>query len=457
LKNTKKAISLHKLIITRLVLYLSIALMAILLLSMVLDFMYLQYFEKRDLFDKLEINLKEYQEVSEAYLIKNRATMEIVDSDLKVVSSKGLKHLNGHKYTPIEFTKLLEDSSYNQNVDYETVHGTDGKEYTVVLMQSITNKTLKKENEISAFYTYGFLSGTLILFFAAFILFVRSIYKPIQESFIFIQSNITKTPYDKTKANVDLTSLTESKKVMQSYNDMLDEMEQMRKDKETAIVQSNKLISNLSHDLKSPITTIIGYSEVLVQESLGPDEQKEYLTYIHQSASDLNELVYLLFQQMKYQHSDYPINLECGDINSFFRDICANYYMLFDKRGFQVDIRIEEKPHTMYFDKVHMKRAFVNIFENCLSHNATPTKVQIVTETDDSHYTVLFKDDGTGIGEEDRQSIFEPFFQGDDSRSNRHSGLGLYVTRQIIEKHGGSISLAGDPDYKTVFQIQFPC
>ena len=73
------------------------------------------------------------------------------------------------------------------------------------------------------------------------------------------------------------------------------------------------------------------------------------------------------------------------------------------------------------------------------------------------HYTMLFKDDGIGIKEEDRQSIFEPFFQGDYSRSNKHSGLGLYVTKQIVDKHGGSISLISEPGYKTVFQIQFPC
>jgi Signal transduction histidine kinase len=422
---------------------------------MVLDFMYMQYFEKRDLFDKLEINLEEFQGVSSDYLKKNRATMEIVDSDLVVTSSKGMKNLTGHQYTPMEFATLLQDRSETQNVDYASIQGDDGKEYTLVLMQSITKKALKKENEISNFYTFGFLSGTLTLFIVAFTLFVRSIYKPINKSFLFIQNNITKTPYDKTKADVALTSLSESRKVMQSYNDMLDEMEQMRKEKEAAIVQSNRLISNLSHDLKSPITTIIGYSEVLVQENLAPEEQKEYLTYIHQSASDLNELVYLLFQQMTYQYSDYSFNLECGDINGFFRDICANYYMLFDKRGFSVDIQIEDSPHKMCFDKVHMKRAFANIFENCLSHNPNPTKVQIVTCTDASHYTVLFKDDGAGIREEDRENIFEPFSQGDYSRSNRHSGLGLYVTRQIIEKHGGTISLADDPEYKTVFRIQF--
>ena len=165
---------------------------------------------------------------------------------------------------------------------------------------------------------------------------------------------------------------------------MLDEMEQMRKDKDAVIMQSNQLISNLSHDLKSPVTTIMGYSEILVQGNLSSAEQKEYLTYILQSASDLKELVSLLFQQMKYQYSDYSIALECCDINSFLRDICANYYMLFDKKGFQIEVQIEEAPHKMYFDKVHMKRAFTNILENCLNHNPTPTKVQIVTWTDHS-------------------------------------------------------------------------
>lgn len=457
MRNTKKAISLRKLIISRLFLYIVLALTAILLLSFILDAMYLNYFEKRDLIEKLKINSEEYQKVSPDYLKKHKATIEIVDSNLKVISSKGAENLTGHQYTPIEFATLLQNNSDYRNVGYKTIESDYGKDYTIVLIQTITKKALRNYNLVNDYYTIGLLTGTLLLLVVVFIFFVRSVYKPVRESFKAIEKNIVRTPYDKTKADLSHIPLSESQNVLKCYNEMLDEMEQMKKEKDAAIDQSNKLISNLSHDLKSPITTIIGYSEILVEDNLKPDDQKKYLTYIRQSASDLNELVLLLFQQVKYQSSDYSINFEPIDINSFLRDLCANYYMLFDKRGFQMEVQIEEVPHRMNVDKVHMKRALSNLFENCLSHNPVPAKVRIATQKTDTHFTIYFMDDGVGIKEEDRSNIFEPFFQCDDSRSNKHSGLGLYVTRQIIEKHYGRISVTGDPEYKTVFEIQFDC
>lgn len=236
---------------------------------------------------------------------------------------------------------------------------------------------------------------------------------------------------------------------------MLDELEQIRKEKDSILRQNKTLISNLSHDLKSPITTLKGYSELLIEEDLSPIQQKDYLMYINQRASDLSELISLLFEQVKFQHPDFSLNLEKEDMNSFLRDLCANYYMIFDKHGFDVNIEIDETPHIMDFDSTNMKRAFCNLFENCLSHNKVPTKFEVSTFIKNGVYFIQFKDDGIGVPKENKNRIFDPFFQGDNSRSRNHGGLGLFVTKQIIEKHGGEITLKSEPNYKTVFEIQF--
>ena len=129
--------------------------------------------------------------------------------------------------------------------------------------------------------------------------------------------------------------------------------------------------------------------------------------------------------------------------------------MIFDKHGFDVNIEIDESTHIMEFDSTNMKRAFCNLFENCLSHNKVPTKFEVSTFMKNGVYFIQFKDDGIGVAKENKDHIFELFFQGDNSRSKNHGGLGLFVTKQIIEKHGGEITLKSEPDYKTVFEIQF--
>ena len=109
-----------------------------------------------------------YQKISEEYLKKNEATMEIVDGSLSVVSSKGKTAMTGHQYTPIEFSVLLQNESRHQNVAYKAVKDPDGKEYTIVLMQEVMKKTLRKENAVNSFYTFGLLFGTLSLLLVIF-------------------------------------------------------------------------------------------------------------------------------------------------------------------------------------------------------------------------------------------------------------------------------------------------
>lgn len=416
--------------------------------------MYSQHLKKIDLFENLEIQLKQYDDIAESYLTENSAGMEIVDKDLRVLKSKGIAEVAGYQYSAISFAELISNQQFNIKATYQSIEE-NGETYTVLLKQHFTKKTASKVSYLSSVYSLSIFATIIIVFLIIFYTFVRTIYKRIKNAFDLIEANISKTPHDKSKVDLSMIKLSESYSVLQSYNNMLDELEQIRKEKDSILNQNKTLISNLSHDLKSPITTLKGYSELLIEEDLSPIQQKDYLMYINQRASDLSELISLLFEQVKFQHPDFNLNLEKEDMNSFLRDLCANYYMIFDKHGFDVNIEIDESTHIMEFDSTNMKRAFCNLFENCLSHNKVPTKFEVSTFMKNGVYFIQFKDDGIGVAKENKDHIFELFFQGDNSRSKNHGGLGLFVTKQIIEKHGGEITLKSEPDYKTVFEIQF--
>ena len=455
MKRNKKPISLQTLILNKLFLYILVSILSLILFNLIIKEMYNTSIIKSNLYEPLNVDLENYEDISQEYLNDNHSSIEVIDKNLNIIYSEGFNKETKSKYTLLEFTDLLNNMDEYKNVYYSILQKDNGNEVTVVLIQHFNSNTLSKFNRLFRIYVITLIIGTFLIFLTAFLMFVRSIYRYIRKNFLFIQKNIEKTPYDKSRVDTSKINLLEAKNTIDCYNTMLDEMDSIKNEKDRLENQSRRLISNLSHDLKSPITTIKGYSEVLATEDLPVKEQKEYLSYINQSASDLNDLISLLFEQVKFQYCDYKLNLEQGDINNFLRDIAANYYMIFDKRGFNVNINIEETPHYINFDKVNIKRAFVNILENCLSHNTTPTNVEIESLTKKNKYIIRFKDNGIGISEEFKDNIFEPFYQGDSSRSTNHSGLGLYVTKQILEKHNATIIVTSDENFKTIFEIKF--
>jgi len=130
--------------------------------------------------------------------------------------------------------------------------------------------------------------------------------------------------------------------------------------------------------------------------------------------------------------------------------------MIFTDKGFSMEVDIPEDKVYLNFDKENLKRVFVNILENCYSHNQEPTQVLVKAQVKDNHYLVSFKDNGVGIPEDAKDKIFEAFYQVDSSRQGNNSGLGLFIAKQIVEKHGGEISYISQKDYRTVFEIRLP-
>lgn len=418
---------------------------------------YLQFkaIEGNTYYKNSNIDLSNYKSFEVSELKKNNATIIVVDRNFNVVDSMGAEKTKEEHYSKEEFYKKLDKPSNDLfTMDIKIVDD-KGEEYTVVYKQKFTAEQLEQIRTSILMYDGIFLAGSLATAVVFMLLFARSLYKPIKEGYLLIQNNISKTPLDHTPVDTEDVYLEETKEVLISYNNMLYEMDKIREERQAALSQSNRLISNLSHDLKSPVTILKGYSDILMQGALSRDEEMKYFASINESANHLGELVNLLFEQVKFQYSEYALNLIKVDINEFLRSICANYYSIFEKGGFEMDIDIPEEPYFMEIDVVHMRRTFNNILENCLSHNVTPVPVCISASFENGHYVIRFKDNGIGISEENKEKIFEPFFQEDASRNKRHSGLGLSITRQVIERHGGTIKLVSEKGYKTVFQIKF--
>lgn len=219
--------------------------------------------------------------------------------------------------------------------------------------------------------------------------------------------------------------------------------------------ERNMLFANIAHDLKTPITTIMGFSKALYDEVVVETEKKELLNSIYGKSIRVNELLDLMFQYAKLDGLDFEMKLQELDVGRLIRDTIALYYNEFEGNNIEINIEIPEKPIKLSLDNVEFSRAISNLIINAYRHNKPGSKVAIRLEENDG-IKIIVADNGENIDDDMKEVIFNPFICGDESRNSKEgSGLGLAITKKIVEKHGGKIFIDSNIDgYTKAFVIQ---
>ncbi len=204
--------------------------------------------------------------------------------------------------------------------------------------------------------------------------------------------------------------------------------------------EKSMLFANITHDLKTPITTIMGFSKALYDEEVTDEiEKKELLNSIYGKSKRVNELLDLMFQYTKLDGLDYEMKLQEQDVGRLIKEVIAHHYNEFEEKNIEINIEIPGKSIKRKLDNVEFSRAISNLLVNAYRHNKSGNKVVIRLEEDEA-IKIVVADNGENINDEMKEVIFNPFISGDESRNSKGgSGLGLAITKKIVEKHGGSI------------------
>lgn len=245
--------------------------------------------------------------------------------------------------------------------------------------------------------------------------------------------------------------------IRDSFNEMAEHIENSKAEREKNERQKQQLLVDISHDLKTPITSIQGYSRALY-DGVVEDEAKKarYLKIIYDKSQRVTLLIDDLHEFTKLENSMYVLHKEKADFAEFIRELVAGEYDSIEGKCFELDLDVPEYEIIYDFDSKEMSRAVLNIIANAVKYNPAGTKLNINLLEENNYIVLKIADNGVGISEELRENIFEPFTRGDVSRrTTGGTGLGLSITRKIIEKHGGSILLYSDLEYATVFEIKF--
>lgn len=207
----------------------------------------------------------------------------------------------------------------------------------------------------------------------------------------------------------------------------------------------SRMLSDIAHDLKTPITTVAGYAQALSEGMVESGEkQQEYLEAISRKSIQINELIQLLYEYVKLDSEGFTLKREETDMAELLREIVASAYSDMEEAHMELDLQIPEEKIYYLVDRVQFSRAISNLLNNAIRHNDQHTRILVRMEPQlHSHsWNILVADSGVEIPPDVARHIFEPFVMGDESRSSKGgSGLGMSITYKIIKMHGWQLSL----------------
>lgn len=204
--------------------------------------------------------------------------------------------------------------------------------------------------------------------------------------------------------------------------------------------EQNRIIASISHDIKTPLTSIIGYSELIKEGKLSKDTRK-YVEKITDKAWHIKELL-VAFDDYLVNQEKLSLNLEVIKIKEIVKNLYDDYLVELNSKKISFEVKTRLKDEEILVDIVKLKRIFSNIISNSSRYLDSNGKIVVEIVKDNEWYKFLIKDNGPGVDEEILDKIFNPLFTTDKSR--KVSGLGLSIVKTFVEMHEGEIRAYND-------------
>ncbi|EPB8145254.1 sensor histidine kinase [Clostridium perfringens] len=220
-------------------------------------------------------------------------------------------------------------------------------------------------------------------------------------------------------------------------NTLIDDKRKMENIYKEKDIKLREAIANMSHDLRTPLTSIMGYVYLLNDDKLDKEERKEYLKIIEKRSLVLNDLITNFYGLSRIQADQYEIKLEPVNLELVLGEIIAAFYETLDYKFGEPEINIEEGLGPVLGDKQALNRIFTNLIENIIKHGEGEVKISLKKK---NKYIVMeFSNKAEELEPKDVNRIFEKFFTKDRMRTGQNTGLGLAIVKLLVEKQGQKI------------------
>ena len=218
---------------------------------------------------------------------------------------------------------------------------------------------------------------------------------------------------------------------------------------------NRRLMTSLSHDVRTPLTTLIGYLDAVNKGIAKGKERDEYIETARRKAHDLKEYIDVLFDWFKLNSNEFAMEINEIEATELTRNILIDWIPIFEDKQIDYNIDIPEQPLRVKLDIDGYMRILNNLIQNIIAHSHAD-KIEISLSKQGNSMRILLRDNGIGIEKEDLKHIFDRLYKCDKGRSEKGSGLGLSITRQLVEKMNGTITADSVKGKGTEFILLFP-
>ncbi|MEK4677903.1 HAMP domain-containing histidine kinase (plasmid) [Bacillus cereus] len=306
----------------------------------------------------------------------------------------------------------------------------------------------------------SFFLNITSLFSVVIVTFISILWLIVRRKLLYLKS-ITKSVHDIANGKLGLTIRIESRDELahlaKNINYMSKELTNKFEYERKLETIKNELITNISHDLRTPLTSIIGYLDLLKKGKYNTETQlQEYIETIYSKSQRLKYSIDELFEYTRLSSPDTKLHLNKVDLSVLLEQLVGEYTPIFEKEGLSVKKSITNENIPIVMDIEKMVRVYENLFINAIKYSVKPSELSIYLECVGNKAILKISNTAERPLVNDVNQLFERFFMGDQARINeRGTGIGLAISKRIVDLHNGSI-YAKYKDGRITFVIEQP-
>ncbi len=439
------------------ILYFLVSLLPLFILEVLSNFTQNNFMNEK--FKAESLLYESYSDIKIIEIEKNGGSVDVITDDFQSIHLCGKKLWKEGFLSKEEYTNIMleignsdkADSDYKCDVAYSKrgnywVIVSFPSELRVLFTVGLNPEAENTESDIMLLCIV-ILVYLLMVFGVSFIsakITARQFTRPLKELSVYTK-RLSQNQYDDRNQTVMEGEFKELKEEFDKLSAALKSEREKRKKLEQ---DRQKILMELSHDLKNPLASIQGYSEVLLEnENLEEVKREQYYRVLYQNSVRANQLITDLFAYVRTENKSLTLQKKKVDLCEFITRQILLYQPEIEKTGMNLDFFLPQKNYIILcdMDEQQMERVFSNLIENSIKYNIAGTTIYVKAEesSEDGKWEIIIGDNGIGIPERLRDTIFEPFVRVDEARNSKTggSGLGLTIVKNILVAHGFGIQL----------------
>lgn len=239
--------------------------------------------------------------------------------------------------------------------------------------------------------------------------------------------------------NIHTKALNDTvERLVTAINTIYDNAQEVRARNESIDEELRRSIANISHDLRTPLTSIRGYLQFIAEDDLTDEERKKYINIAQRRAENLKDLINSFYELSRIDNNEFKFNMKKLNLKALLCNNIALFYNDFISANIEPEVKIDDDIDDIISDEKAVNRIFSNLIGNIIKHSEKDAKIELFQE--DSYIVTRFINYAPNLTERDVQNAFERFYTADRSRSDKNTGLGLAITKELAEKLGNIIS-----------------